>query len=208
MDDLTEKQRQILQCVTNAIHERGQAPTVRDIGVKVGLSSSCSVKKHLDNLIAKGYLQRDRYKRSIVLCDDGEPVTMGLSVFVPLLGRVAGGSPTFAEQTLAPEMLPLPQSFFGRGMGRGEDLFALEVCGNSMRDVGISNGDLVVACRQSSARNGDIVVAMIDDEATVKTFYKEKEFIRLQPENPDFEPILVRDVTIIGKVALSIKRFN
>lgn len=207
MEALTEKQREILKVIRTHIEARGYAPTVREIGAAVNLSSSCSVKKHLDALEVKGKIKRDRYQREIELCEDGEPVTLGRSFCVPLLGRVAGGAPLLAQQDNSPEMLPLPLSLLPRGVETTRDLFALEVYGDSMRNAGIADGDIVVARKQSTARDGDIVIALIEDEATVKTFFKEKDRVRLQPENPDFEPIYAVDVSILGKVTLAIKRF-
>lgn len=208
MHTLTEKQRQILGIIRKNIEQRGQAPTVREIGALVNLSSSCTVKKHLDSLEAKGFIKRDRYKRSIDLMEGGVPVTLGRSVCVPLLGRVAGGAPILAEQSSAPEMLPLPVSLLRRGDETGRNLFALEVYGDSMRDAGIGDGDIVVARRQETAQDGEIVVALLGDEATVKTFYRENTgVVRLQPENPDYQPIFAEEVSIMGKVAMAIKRF-
>lgn len=208
MQTLTEKQRQILGIIRKNIEQRGQAPTVREIGALVNLSSSCTVKKHLDSLEAKGFIKRDRYKRSIDLMEGGAPVALGRAVCVPLLGRVAGGAPILAEQSSAPEMLPLPLSLLRRGDETGRDLFALEVYGDSMRDAGIGDGDIVVARRQETAQDGEIVVALLGDEATVKTFYRENSgVVRLQPENPDYEPIFAEEVSIMGKVAMAIKRF-
>lgn len=207
MEELTGKQKLVLDEVRRGIENRGIAPTVREIGAALGLSSSCTVKKHLDTLEAKGYIRRDRYQRSMELLHQGMPISMGRSVCVPLLGRVAGGAPILANQNVDPEMLPLPLSLLPRGAENGQDLFALEVTGNSMRDAGISDGDIVIAKQQSNARNGDIVVALIDDEATVKTYYKESDAIRLQPENPDFNPIYAKELKILGKVTLSIKRY-
>ncbi len=208
MQSLTEKQQQILDVVRAQIEQRGHAPTVREIGTRVNLSSSCTVKKHLDSLVAKGFLRRDRYKRSLDLMEGGERVAMGRSVCVPLLGRVAGGSPILAEQSRSPEMLPVPVTLLRRGDQSGRNLFALEVYGDSMRDVGIGDGDIVVAREQNTASDGDIVVALLGEEATVKTFFREAGGIRLQPENPDYEPIFAADVTIMGKVAMAIKRFS
>lgn len=208
MQSLTDKQRQIFDVVRAHIEQRGYAPTVREIGVQVSLSSSCTVKKHLDSLVAKGLLKRDRYKRSLDLMEGGERVAMGRSVCVPLLGRVAGGTPILAEQSHSPEMLPLPVTLLRRSDQTGRNLFALEVYGNSMRDAGIGDGDIVVARKQNTATDGDIVVALLGEEATVKTFYREVDGVRLQPENPDYEPIFAEEVTILGKVAMSIKRFT
>jgi repressor LexA len=140
--------------------------------------------------------------------EGGEPVSFGRSISVPLLGRVAGGPPILAETIGAPEMLPLPLSLLRRSDESGRNLFALEVFGNSMRDAGIADGDIVVARKQETAADGDIIVALIGDEATVKTFYRESNgAIRLQPENPDYAPIYPEDISILGKVAMAIKRF-
>ena len=207
MHTLTEKQRHILEVIRTHIEQRGHAPTVREIGKEVSLSSSCTVKKHLDSLEAKGFLRRDRYKRGLDLMEGGERVNMGRSVCVPLLGRVAGGTPILAQQSENPEMLPIPVSLLRRGDQAGRDLFALEVYGNSMRDAGIGDGDIVIARRQSTASDRDIVVALLGEETTVKTFFREANGIRLQPENPDYEPIYADEVTIMGKVAMAIKRF-
>ena len=208
MQALTDKQKQILQVIRTHIEQRGHAPTVREIGKEVSLSSSCTVKKHLDSLEAKGFLRRDRYKRGLDLMEGGERLSMGRSVSVPLLGRVAGGAPITVDAQPHPEMLPIPVSLLRRGDQAGRDLFALEVYGNSMRDAGIADGDIVVARRQSSADDRDIVVALLGEETTVKTFYREAKGIRLQPENPDYDPIYADEVVIMGKVALAIKRFN
>lgn len=208
MQTLTDKQKQILDVIRTHIEQRGHAPTVREIGKEVSLSSSCTVKKHLDSLEAKGFLRRDRYKRGLDLMEGGERLSMGRSVSVPLLGRVAGGTPIVVDTQPHPEMLPIPVSLLRRGDQGGRDLFALEVYGNSMRDAGIADGDIVVARRQSTADDRDIVVALLGEETTVKTFYWEAKGFRLQPENPDYDPIYADDVVIMGKVALAIKRFS
>jgi repressor LexA len=208
MQALTQKQQQILQIIRNAIEQRGYAPTVREIGAQADLSSSCTVKKYLDALETKGLIKRDRYQRSIELMDEGAPVPLGRSVCVPLLGRVSGGAPILALESPDPEMIPLPVSLLRRGDQTGRNLFALEVCGDSMRDAGIGDGDIVVARRQETAHNGDIVVARIGEEATVKTFYREPDgIVRLEPANPAYEPIYTREVAIMGHVAMAIKRF-
>jgi repressor LexA len=209
MEPLTDKQREILQVIRDHMEERGYSPTVREIGTAVHLSSSCTVQKHLDNLEAKGYIRRDRYKRSLELMEDGQPVSFGRAVRVPLLGRVAGGPGIYTDPTAsASEWLPLPTTLMSRGDVSGRDLFAMHVHGDSMRNVGIMNGDIVVAKKQATARDGEIVIALInDDETTVKTFYKEPNGFRLQPENPDFQPIITKDATILGRVTMAIKQF-
>lgn len=207
MEDLTDKQREILSVIRSNFETRGHAPTVRQIGRSVGLSSSCSVKKHLDVLETKGYVHREPYQRDISLMEGGAPLTMGRSICVPLLGTVRGGPLTLAAQDPDAEMLPLPVSLLPKGTDMSHELFALKVRGDSMRDAGITNGDIVVARKQPTARDGEIVIAMVEDEATVKTFYKEKNRFRLQPENPEFEPIYIDDVSILGRVTLAIKQF-
>jgi len=208
MHTLSDKQRLILSVIRKSIEQRGQAPTVREIGAQVGLSSSCTVKKHLDTLETKGFLKRDRYKRAIDLMESGAPVSLGRSVCVPLIGRVAGGAPLLAEQNVVPEMLPLPMALLRRGDHSGQNLFALEVYGNSMQGAGIGDGDIVIARKAQTAEDGDIVVALLGEEATVKTFHRESGgMVRLQPENPDFEPIYSNDVSILGTVTMAIKRF-
>ena len=204
---LSAKQQQILDVIRTHIEQRGFAPTVREIGKEVSLSSSCTVKKHLDSLESKGFLHRDRYKRTLSLMAGGERVSLGRSVCVPLMGRVAGGIPIVAEESQSPEMLPIPVSLLSRSDQSGRVLFALEVYGDSMRDAGIGNGDIVVARRQSTAADGQIVVALLGDEATVKKFYRESKGFRLEPANPEFAPIYTDEVAIMGQVAMAIKRF-
>jgi len=207
MEPLTPKQQEILNVIKKGIEAKGYPPTVREIGAAVKLSSSCTVKKHLDSIEVKGYIKRDRYQRGIELMDEGRRVTMGRTVCVPLLGRVAGGAPILATEDPDAEMLPVPQALLPRGTETGRGLFALEVVGDSMRDAGIDDGDIVIARQQSDANNGDIVVALIEDDATVKTFYREESRVRLQPQNPDHKPLYPDDLRILGKVALAIKRF-
>jgi len=207
MQEITAKQQQILDFVRKQIELKGQTPTVREIGAAVGLSSSCSVKKNLDVLELKGHIKRDRYKRGMNIMEDGEPLSMARSVGVPLLGMVAGGSPILALEDPEAEILAVPVSLLSRADQSGRDLFALTVKGDSMRDAGISNGDVIIARRQQSAHDGEIVVALLEDEATVKTYYREKDHVRLQPENPSFDPIIAREVALMGKVVMAIKRF-
>lgn len=223
MPALTEKQTQILGYIRRQITLTGQAPTVREIGQEVGLSSSCSVQKHLDTLERQGKIRRGSFKfRGIELVDGNGEVSklQAQPVLAPLLGIVAGGGPIEAIQEQDPEMLPIPLSLIGRGdrerqaaaCSAGEfdqaPYFALEVSGESMKNAGISDGDWVVARRQHSAVNGEIVIALVGGgDATVKRFFKENSAIRLQPENDQFEPIIRRDVEVLGRVVMAIKRF-
>ncbi|HEX5323273.1 MAG TPA: transcriptional repressor LexA [Capsulimonadaceae bacterium] len=233
---MTDKQQEVLHAIQDHFQATGLSPTVREIGKAVGLSSSCSVQKHLETLERLGKIRRSTFKyRSIELVDNLPPkaspanastpaipfpLTNNSTVFVPLLGHVAGGAPITASQELDPEMLPIPATLLGRGeadqqiaaVTSGElaegPLFALTVKGDSMEGAGISNGDLVIARRQQTARDGDIVVALVDsEEATVKRFFREGEAVRLEPENSAYAALITTSVQILGKVALSIKRF-
>lgn len=201
--DLTRRQQQILDFIRAEIHRRGFPPSVREIGEAVGLSSSSTVHSHLAALEAKGYIRRDPSKpRALEVFDFRDTdrgVDYGQVSAVPIVGQVAAGSPILAAENIE-STLPLPVEF------AGESTFILRVRGESMIDAGILDGDFVVVRQQATANNGEIVVAMIEDEATVKTFYREAERIRLQPENSTMEPIYARDVSILGKVVALFRR--
>jgi repressor LexA len=201
--ELTKRQRQILDFIRSEIHRRGFPPAVREIGEAVGLSSSSTVHSHLAALEAKGFLRRDPSKpRALEVLDyrDGDrAIDYGSVRAVPLVGQVAAGSPILAAENIESTMsLPTEMA--------AEDTFILKVKGDSMIEAGILDGDFVVVRQQSTANNGDIVVAMLDDSATVKRFYKEADRVRLQPENSSMEPIYARDVTILGKVQTLFRR--
>lgn len=201
---LTAKQAEIVEVIRKALMRDGQAPTVREIGKQTGLRSSCSVQKHLNQLEARGYIKRDPYKyRSIELTQDGAPMTRRRTVTVPLIGQVAAGKPIDAIENVE-ENFPLPDTMVPRDC----DCFMLRVRGDSMINAGILDGDLVVVRKQNTATNGDIVVARLGEEATVKTFYTAGENgIRLQPENPHLRPIITRDAEIEGRVILSVRQY-
>ncbi|MFM7320913.1 MAG: transcriptional repressor LexA [Armatimonadota bacterium] len=201
----TEKQQQILEVIRQALMRDGQAPTVREIGRLTGLRSSCSVQKHLNQLEAAGFIRRDPYRfRSIELLQDGSPMTRRRTVTVPLLGRVAAGTPTLATENID-DCYPLPEAL----VPRDADCFMLTVKGDSMINAGIFDQDMVVVRKQESAKPGEIVVALIEDEATVKTYYPAGENgIRLQPENPHLRPIITRDARILGKVVLCLRQYR
>lgn len=201
---LTAKQAEIVEVIRRALMRDGQAPTVREIGKQTGLRSSCSVQKHLNQLENKGFIKRDPYKyRSIELLQDGAPMTRRRTVTVPLIGRVAAGVPILAAENIE-ESYPLPESL----VPRDADCFMLRVKGDSMINAGIFDGDLVIVREQKTANNGDIVVARIGDEATVKTFYMAGDNgIRLQPENPHMRPIITKDAEIVGRVVLSMRQY-
>lgn len=186
-----DTQQRILDYIHNYIEVNGYSPSVREIGQAVDLKSTSTVHGHLTRLEKKGLLHRKSMKpRTIDLKRDEKPALKKL----PVLGKVAAGSPILAEET-ADEFITLPDSFVGRG-----DHFVLEIRGESMITAGIMNGDYVVVKRQVDAQNGDIVIAMMEGDATCKRYFKERDHIRLQPENPAMQPIIVKDVQILGKV--------
>ena len=200
MTRLSPRQQAILDFIKARVKERGYPPSVREIGEAVGLASSSTVHGHLDRLEKKGLIRRDPTKpRAIEVLDNGGDAGMSdfaqAIVRVPLIGRVTAGLPILAEENIE-DYFPLPAHVVG-----DQEVFMLSVVGDSMIEAGILDGDQVVVRRQPTAQNGDIVVAMTEDgEATVKRFFREKDRIRLQPENSAMEPIYLNSVTILGKV--------
>ena len=192
---LTAKQEQILDYLKECILKKGYPPAVREICDAVDLKSTSSVHSHLETLEKKGYIRRDPTKpRAIEICDDSFQMVRTEMVSIPVLGNVAAGMPIFAEQNIE-SYFPVPAEYIPKG-----ESFALRVRGDSMIIAGIFHGDQIFVNVCNTASNGDIVVALVDDSATVKTFYKEKGYIRLQPENDEMEPIIVDNCTILGKV--------
>ena len=192
---ISDKQREILEFMKNEILNKGYPPTVRDICEAVNLKSTSSVHSHLETLEKNGYIHRDPTKpRAIEIIDDNFNLTRREVVNVPLIDQVAAGEPILAEENIE-NYFPVPAEFMPN-----EQSFMLKVKGESMINVGIFDGDSILVKEQNTARNGDIVVALIDDSSTVKTFYKEDGHIRLQPENDTMDPIIVEDCTILGKV--------
>ena len=203
MKGLTAKQQRVLDVIRHAMRHRGQPPTVREIGKEIGVQSSCTVQRHLDALEKKGFISRDRYKyRSIELKDSVIPPFVR-AVNVPILGQIAAGVPILAEEHIE-DTFPLPMEL----VDDGESVFMLRVRGDSMINAGIFDGDLVAIRQQSVADNGQIVAAMIEDEATVKRFYKDGRKIKLVAENPAYDPIVTDQCQILGKVILSIRQFH
>ena len=198
-----DMQARILAYIEQEIRTRGYAPSVREIGEAVGLKSTSTVHGHLTRMEKKGLLRRDAMKpRAIGLSTAFSPFDENASLReIPVVGRVAAGTPILAEENIEETMI-LPEEMVGSG-----ELFILRVRGESMIQAGIMNDDYIVVHRQMNANNGEIVVAMIDDEATVKRFYKENGHIRLQPENDAMEPIIVPEVMILGKVVSLIRKF-
>ena len=218
-DGLTPRQRKVLEVIRASVEDRGYPPSMREIGEAVGLTSSSSVAHQLATLERKGWLRRDPNRpRAIEVRDPGSAASTGAGSTepadapavpsalpdrthqVPILGRIAAGGPLLAEEAVE-DVLTLPRQVTGDG-----DLFCLRVVGESMIDAAICDGDLVVVRQQPVAENGDIVAAMIDGEATVKTFKRADGHVWLMPHNPAFSPILGDEATILGKVVSVLRR--
>lgn len=199
MVKLSKRQQDILEFIKDEVKLKGYPPSVREIGEAVGLASSSTVHGHLARLESKGLIRRDPTKpRAIEILEADEEANIPKSrvVNVPVVGKVTAGLPITSIENVE-EYFPLPERF----AADDEHVFMLEIMGESMIEAGILDGDYVIVRQQQSASNGDIVVAMTeDDEATVKRFFKEKDYIRLQPENSTMEPIILRNVSILGKV--------
>jgi repressor LexA len=198
---LTKRQQEIFDFIQRYASKYGYPPTVREIGKAVGLASSSTVHAHLANLQKSGLLKRNPTKpRAIEVMLDKAKRAIAPNEGLPLVGQVAAGQPVLAEENIE-EYVPVPAV-----AGGDEGEYVLRVAGESMRDAGILAGDHVVVRRQETALDGDIVVAMVGEEATVKRFFKERDHIRLQPENPEMEPIRSADVRVIGKVVGVFRR--
>ena len=209
---LTDRQRTVLEVIRASVTTRGYPPSIREIGDAVGLTSTSSVAHQLRTLERKGYLRRDPNRPRAVdvrgVDDAVSPVMTDVAgsdalpepAFVPVLGRIAAGGPILAEQAVE-DVFPLPRELVGEG-----SLFLLKVVGESMVDAAICDGDWVVVRQQNVADNGDIVAAMIDGEATVKTFKRTGNHVWLMPHNPVFDPIPGNDATILGKVVTVIRK--
>ena len=197
MKKLTKTQQKVFDYIKEVIDERGLAPSVREIGEAVGLKSTSTVQYNLNALEELGYIERDsQLKRTIRICKGGIRPT-----HVPLVGTVTAGLPILAVETIE-DYIPVPVE------PRGRTLFALRIKGDSMINAGILDGDIAIVEQTPTAENGDIVVALIEDEATVKRFFKEKGHFRLQPENDNYEPIIVNELAILGKLVSLIRNYN
>ena len=192
---ITAKQQEILEYIKSEIVNKGYPPAVREICGAVHLKSTSSVHSHLETLEKNGFIRRDQTKpRAIEIIDDDFNLSRREIISVPVIGSVAAGEPIFADQNIESYMPVLPED-----MPDGQ-AFMLRVKGESMVNAGIFDGDRVLVKKQESAENGDIIVALVEDAATVKTFYKEDGHFRLQPENDTMQPIILDDVTVLGKV--------
>jgi len=202
--DLSVRQTRILEFIKEEIRKKGYPPAVREIGEAVGLLSSSTVHGHLQTLEDKGYIRRDPTKpRAIEILDSSSDLQDSKKVVhVPIIGRVTAGQPILAVENME-GTFPLPAD-----MVTHDNVFMLRVQGESMIEAGILNGDLIIVRQQNEARNGEIVVALIGEEATVKRFFKERTLIRLQPENSSMEPIYSQNVTILGKVVGVYRTLN
>ena len=195
MNTLNETQNSIFEFIKDSISKRGVAPSVREIGEAVGLRSTSSVQYNLNALEEAGYIKRDsNLKRTIRIAGTTEGIA-----HIPLVGTVTAGTPILATQQI--------EDYIAVSGVSGNNLFALHVKGDSMINAGILDGDIVVIEQCPTASNGDIVVALIDDEATVKRFYKEKGHFRLQPENEKYKPIIVDECAILGKVKALVRSY-
>lgn len=199
----TPKQEEILRCIESYIKDKGYPPSIRDICKEVNLSSSSTVFTHLASLEKKGYIQRDdSTTRGIRLTGTKSVVTAYIDkqntendiVSVPVIGKVAAGSPILAVESIE-RHFPIPSDF-----ANGQEVFMLKVAGDSMIEIGILDGDYVLVQRQSTANDGDVIVALLEDEATVKTYYKERDCFRLQPENRHLKAIYTKELIVLGKV--------
>ena len=192
---ITDKQREILEYIKEMILKKGYPPAVREICEAVHLKSTSSVHAHLETLEKNGYIRRDPTKpRAIEICDDSFQLVRNEMTSIPIIGTVAAGQPILATENIE-GYFPVPVD-----MVPNAETFILKVKGDSMINAGIFSGDQIFVERTNVARNGDMVVALVDDSATVKTFYKEQGHVRLQPENDTMDPIIVDDCDILGKV--------
>ncbi|HHV65059.1 MAG TPA: transcriptional repressor LexA [Peptococcaceae bacterium] len=201
--DLSPRQLAILEIIKKEIALKGYPPSVREIGEAVGLTSSSTVHNHLNILEQKGYIRRDPTKpRAIEVLDSSSEFGSRRIVHIPIVGRVTAGEPILAVENIEDSF---PVSY---DLVKDDTVFMLRVQGDSMIEAGILDKDLILVKQQHTANNGDIVVALLEDEATVKRFYKEKDLIRLQPENQYMEPIYSKNVTILGKVIGVFRTIN
>lgn len=199
---ITAKQTEILEYIKSQILNKGYPPSVRDICAAVNLKSTSSVHAHLETLEKNGYIRRDPSKsRTIEIIDDNFNLVRREVVNVPILGQVAAGQPLLAVENVS-NYFPIPSEYLPN-----EETFMLTVKGDSMVNMGIYEGDQIIIKKQNTANNGEVIVALVDDSATVKRFYKENGHIRLQPENDFMDPIIVDDCEILGKV-IGLIRMN
>lgn len=204
IDDLSSKQIEVLDFIKKELASKGYPPSVREICEAVNLKSTSTVHGHLERLEKKGFIRRDATKpRAIEILDSGSFMFPRKEmVDLPIVGKVTAGQPILAQENIE-DTFPVPVDFVGNDLS-----FILVIKGDSMINSGILDGDYVIVRKQSYANNGEIVVALLGDEATVKRFYKEKDHFRLQPENPAYEPIITYDLSIVGKVTGVMRKIS
>lgn len=201
---ISEKQKQIIDFIKSELNRKGYPPSVREICKAVGLRSTSTVHGHLECLERKGYIKRDSAKPRAIEILDGDLRFSSDVIKLPVIGKVSAGMPILAVENIE-EYYPVPIDLI---KGYEKESFILKVRGESMINAGILDGDYIIVRKQTTANNGEIVVALIEDNATVKRFYKENNFIRLQPENPSMDPIIVKDVFILGIVKGVIRKIK
>lgn len=197
MEALTEKEKRMLEYITEVIEKNGYSPSVRDIRSALGIKSTATVHGYLERLEKKGYIRKESGKSRTLTVDGTSPATRK----VPIIGKITAGLPILAVENFEGYV------DFSETKYKSDELFALRVSGTSMIEAGILDGDIVIVSNRRYAENGDIIVALIDDAATVKTYYKENGHFRLQPENSTMEPIITKDLTVLGKVVASIRYY-
>ena len=199
--ELTDKQQIILNYIREKINESGFPPTVREIGDRFGITVK-GAYDHLKAIEKKGHIKTEQNKsRAIVVLDDGDAAPSSTGISIPLIGRIAAGSPILAEENIE-DYLTFPEEMFGSG-----EFFALNVAGDSMIEGGIFDGDIAIIKKQNTANNGDIVAALLDNEATLKVFQKTSDAIKLIPKNSAYKPIETREVSILGKLAAIFRQY-
>jgi len=206
---LTKRQQTVLDTIRTWIRERGYPPTIREIGKHMGIKSLRGVTTHLDAIAKKGFLKRESRARSISLLDLVAPFEQAIRV--PVIGRIRAGQPVLAQEQVENHVVVDGAWLGGSGKSAGADHFALKVAGDSMINAGILDGDFVIVRQQPTAEAGDIVVALLGEEATIKRYYKDEDHIRLQPEHPTMEPIIVdrqQPFTILGKVVAVFRNLS
>jgi SOS regulatory protein LexA len=198
------KQQEIIEFIKSEINRKGYPPSVREIGKAVGLKSTSTVHGHLSRLEKKGYIRRDPTKPRAIEVLNNDIKDLSDVIKLPVIGKVTAGTPILAVENID-EYYSIPRDLV---VGYEGESFILKVRGESMINAGILDGDYIIVRKQSYADNGDIIVALIEDEATVKRFFKESDYIRLQPENPSMDPIIVDNVVVLGKVVGVIRKLN
>lgn len=204
MEPLKPKEQELYEYICQVLRRSGYSPTVREIMDALDFKSTCTVNNYLDRLEAKGYIKKSPGKSRTIRTSEVDSQVRSNSVKIPLVGQVAAGTPILAVENIERQ---IEFQFDGKAYNPSE-LYALRVKGDSMINVGIHSGDIIIVKKQSHAENGEIVVALIEDEATVKTFYRENGHFRLQPENDTMQPIIVNELMVLGRVVACIKYFD